>query len=403
MRALITKRGSRNRTAAAVSFPLLLLLAAPALAQQPWVGPRAIGMAGAQTGAASDATALWSNPAGLGIDPKLEFNVFGGALGTDRNSFVSSVDFLAGLDPNNVTPQELLQAVATLGNLNRPGTGLIASGVAGLAVAESGLAIGIGDVAYASVYPMIDLTNITPPTFPMNQTGVNSIGIEAREVRIGYSYGLYGNTLFIGTAARYIVGRTYYAHTSVFELNQDNLGSMIVEAMKQNSRNTNAFTFDVGVMLNIIQTLRLGIVGQALTNPKFDMKQESNNATLIGVPAYIRLPRTVRIGGAFTPISILTIAVDYDLLASDTLLPGGKSRQFSGGVEVKLPLVSLRAGTFTDFDAPNQHWSYSGGVGLNLSIIEIDLATVLSESGGLNFTSPKRKDLGVSAGVRIKL
>ena len=65
--------------------------------------------------------------------------------------------------------------------------------------------------------------------------------------------------------------------------------------------------------------------------------------------------------------------------------------------------MSLRAGAFTDFDAPDQHWSYSAGVGLNLSIIEIDLATVLSESGGLNFTSPNRKDLGVSAGVRIKL
>ena len=402
MRVLITKRGSRNPTAA-VSFPLLLLLAAPVLAQQPWAGPRAIGMAGAQVGAANDATALWNNPAGLGVDPKLEFNVFGGALASDRNNFVSSVNFLAGLDPNTITSQELLQAIATLGNLNRPNTGLIASGVAGLAVAESGLAIGIGDVAYASVYPMIDLTNVTPPTFPNNTTGVNSIGLEAREVRIGYSYGLYGRTLLIGATARYIVGRTYYAHTSIFDVQQDDLGSMIVEALKQNSKNTNAFTFDVGLMLNIIQTLRVGIVGQALTNPKFDMKQESNNMTLIGVPAYIRLPRTIRIGGAFTPISILTIAADYDLLASDTLLPGGKSRQFSAGVEVKLPIVSLRAGTFTDFEAPNQHWSYSAGVGLNLSIIEIDVAAVLSESGGLNFTSPERKDLGATAGVRIKL
>jgi hypothetical protein len=400
---LITKRGSRNRTAAAVSFPLLLLLAAPVLAQQPWVGPRAIGMAGAQTGAANDATALWSNPAGLGVDPKLEFNFFGGAVGSDRNNFVSSVDFLAGLDPSTITPQQLLQAIATLNALNTPGTGLIASGVAGLAVAESGLAIGVGDVAYAAVYPMIDLTNTTPETFPDNQTGVNSIGLEARELRVGYSYGLYGRTLLIGAAARYIVGRTYYAHTSIFDLEQDNLGSMIVEALKANSKNTNAFTFDVGVMLNIIQTLRIGIVGQALTEPKFDVKQESNNATLIGAPAYVRLPRTVRIGGAFTPISILTIAADYDLMASNTLLPGGKSRQFSGGVEVKLPIVSLRGGAFIDFESPNQHWSYSAGAGLNLSVIQIDVAGVLSESGGFHFTSPVRKDIGASAGIRIKL
>jgi len=402
MRALRTKRGVRNRTAV-LSLPTFLLFAVPAFAQQPWAGPRAVSMAGAQTATASDATALWNNPAGLGVDPTLGLSLFGGALGSDRNNFVSSVNFLAGLDPSTITSQELLQAVATLGNLNRPNTGLIASGVAGLAIMESGLAIGIGDVAYASVYPMLDLTNITPPDFPNNTTGVNSIGLEARELRVGYAYGLYGRTLLIGATARYIVGRTYYAHTSIFDLTQDNLGSLITAALKQNSKNTNAFTFDVGVMLNIISTLKVGVVGQALTNPKFDMKQDPNNATLIGVPAYVRLPRTVRAGAAFTPFSILTIAADYDLIASDTLLPGGKSRQFSGGVEVALPIVSIRAGTFTDFEAPNQHWSYSAGVGLNLSVIEIDVGAVLSESGGLNFTSPERKDLGATAGLRIKL
>lgn len=358
-------------------------------------------MAGAQTAAASDSSALWANPAGLGVDPKLEVNLFAGAVGTDRNVFVSSVDFLAGIDPNTVTGSELAQAIATLVSLKRPGTGLVASGVAGLVVAERGLAIGIGDVAYASVYPTVDLTNIQPPDIAKNQTAVDSIGLEARELRVGYSYGLYGRTLLIGAAVRYIFGRTYYAHTSVFDLKQDNLGSMIIEALKQNSRGTDTFTFDVGMVLNIVSTLKVGIVGAALTNPKFDMKQETGNPTLIGVPAYVRLPRTVRAGAAFTPLSPLTIALDYDLVSSDTLLPGGKSRQFSGGVELKVPLFSVRGGAFRDFEAPDPHWSYSAGFGLNLAVLEFDVAAVLSESGGFNFTSPKRKDLGTSAGLRF--
>ena len=54
-------------------------------------------MGGAQTSTVNDSTALWANPAGLGVDPHLDFELFGSALATDRGNFQTSVNTLAVL------------------------------------------------------------------------------------------------------------------------------------------------------------------------------------------------------------------------------------------------------------------------------------------------------------------
>jgi hypothetical protein len=399
MNSLISRRTVRILYAA---FLLSSSSALSLLAQQPWAGPRSAAMAGAQTAVASDTTALWANPAGLGLDPKLDFDVFVSALGTDRGGFQSSINALAGLDLANLTPQQGVLALASLTNLSRPGVGIVASGIAGIAVGESALAIGIGDLAYSGVYPGIDLTNVTPATFPANTSGVNALGLQARELRVGYSYGLYGRTLLVGGAVRYIQGRTYYDHTSIFEVGENNLGSTVINSLKENSKNTSAFTFDAGVMFNIASMVRVGIDAASLTQPKFDVKQSTTNPSTIGAPAYVQLPRTVRAGAAVSPLSVLTVAVDYDLVASDTLVPGAKSRQLSAGAEINLPIFAIRAGGWRDFEAIDPHWSYTAGFGLKLAVLSIDAAVMLSEQGGLNLKSPARRDLGASVDAHFK-
>lgn len=404
MAALITRRSIK----AAFAASLLLSLSAAALyAQQPFYGPRATGMAGAQTASVNDSTALLANPAGLGVDPKLDAELFGSALASDRGNFVSSVDYLSGFVPSTITPGQIQGIVASFGNLARPGTGAVGSGAGGLTLSERGLAVSADVVAYAGVYPTVDLVHVQPGDdratgIKFNTTGVNSIGLEARELRVGYAYGFYGRTLLVGVTTRYIWGRTFYNHASVFDVNQDNIGSIIIDAMKANARNSNAFTFDAGVLLNVISTVKVGVVGSALTQPKFEVKQDPLNPALTGAPASVSLPRTVRAGAAATPISALTVAVDYDLLASDTFIPGGKSQQLSIGAEVKLPIFAVRAGTWIDFKSPTSHWSYAAGLGLNLTVVSIDASVLLSPQGGLKLKSPERLDVGGSVGAHFR-
>ena len=114
------------------------------------------------------------------------------------------------------------------------------------------------------------------------------------------------------------------------------------------------------------------------------------------------MPRTVRAGAAVTPISALTVAIDYDLLASDTMIPGGKSQQLSIGAEVKLPILSIRGGTWRDFKSPTPRWAYSGGLGLNLTVVSIDAALLFSPEGGLSFTSPNKLDVGGAIGGHFR-
>lgn len=396
-----------RRTAKAV-FAASLLVSLPAaflVAQQPFFGSRATGMAGAQTAVASDGTALWANPAGLGVDPKLDLILFGSALATDRGQFMSSVNVLSAFDPNK--PAQAAAAVAALDVLARPGVGAVGSGAAGLVVAERGLAVSAGGVAYSGVYPTIDLVHVAPNNnpatgIPFNTSGLNAIGLEAREVRVGYAYGLYGRTLLVGATVRYIWGRTYYNHTGIFDVGQNNVGSIVLDSLKHNSKGTNAFTFDAGVLLNVISSVRVGVVAASLTEPKFDVKQDAANPSLLGAPAFVRLPRTVRAGAAVTPLSALTVAVDYDLMASNTLVPGGKSRQLSIGAEVNVPIFAIRAGTWRDFEAVDPHWSYAAGFGLKLAVISIDASILLSQQGGLKFTSPSRKDVGAAVDAHFR-
>src|SRR5947209_15368375 len=77
---------------AAVSF------SSAALAQSPFVGPRAAGMGGAAVAVSDDGSALWTNPAGFARDPRLDAEILAGGVATNRNEFTSLVDRLSAID-----------------------------------------------------------------------------------------------------------------------------------------------------------------------------------------------------------------------------------------------------------------------------------------------------------------
>jgi hypothetical protein len=99
---------------------------------------------------------------------------------------------------------------------------------------------------------------------------------------------------------------------------------------------------------------------------------------------------------------MFTIAADYDLRRTDTLVPGGQSRQFSVGAEVRLPVFALRAGTFRDSAAPDPHWAYSAGFGLGIKKLSVNAAIVFSSEGGLSLSSTNRRDVGAALDGRLR-
>ena len=385
-----------------------------ALAQTPVIGPRAAAMGGASVAVADDGTAVWTNPAGLARDERLDLEVFAGAVASNRNDFLAAVDRISSIDLGRIrTGQDLSRipgAVSDLRRIAEPGSGVVGSGAAGLVFGKSGFGIAIGEVAYSGVSPTIDLVHILPISpaidparaFANNTTGLSFAGLEAREARFSYATSFLAKTLLVGGTVRYIQGRTYFLRRGIFDEDISDPVAISRRAFDENRRDSTKFAFDAGAMLNLGGKVRVGLVSTAINEPQFDVAHDAANPGLVGAPAAYRLPRTLRAGVAVTPVGLLLVAVDYDLRETDTLLPGGRSRQLAAGVELKLPLFAIRAGTFRDSGTPDPHWAYSAGIGLGLKMLSVNAAVVFSTEGGTSLSSTNRRDLGGALDARLR-
>ncbi|HET7451481.1 MAG TPA: conjugal transfer protein TraF, partial [Thermoanaerobaculia bacterium] len=287
---LATRRFRRLLVSAAA---LVAALAGRALdAQTPAPGAKAMGMGGTFVAAGNDATALWGNPAGL-VECTLGCaTLFGGASAADQNAFLRTLrDDFEGIDPDNLTPAQIAKLVQALAGLENSGTGAIGSGVAGLGYALHGFGIGIGATVYGGAYPNLILVPEGPFVGPSLDSTVTLKGIEARELRVGYAGGSHGFT--IGGDIRYVQGRTYVAIETLEQAADDPI-SVLRDAFRKNERRTDKVTFDLGATFHALAgRLRLGIVGQSLNEPELDFADGSRAP----------LPRTIRAGAAFAPVS----------------------------------------------------------------------------------------------------
>ncbi len=362
-------------------------------------------MAGAEVATVNDATAAWANPAALAGLKGWNFEAFGGGVAQNRNNLVGTLTTLATLPYDEIAagdrPELVPVLIGGIANLARPGSSVIFSGTAGLVASYQGFALSIGDVPYAGIYPVIDLEHVIPGGGPenglaYNTTGLDLVGLSAREVRLAYGHPFLGGLLEVGGAARFVSGVTYFGRCGVFNASckgQD-LSELINDAFKQNALTSTNFTFDLGARANF-GIVKLGILGASLTQPSFDV------APVPGSPSSLPLPRQVRGGVAVDVLSFLTLAADGDFIQSDTLAPGTKSQQMSLGAEVNIPLFAFRLGASRDFAAANPTWAYSFGLGFGIPMVSVDASVTWGPTGGFNYKNPSREALGGAAGVRV--
>ena len=228
-----------------------------------------------------------------------------------------------------------------------------------------------------------------------NGTGLYLTGLSAREVRLAYGHGFFGNVLLVGGAGRVVFGRTYFQRCTVFgDCQNKDISEIVHEAFQENALDTTKFAFDAGAQLNL-GIVRLGVTGVSLNQPSFDV------APVAGAPATVPLPRQVRGGVAVDVLHFITVSADGDFLKADTLAPGAKSQQLSLGAELKIPLFAFRVGGYRDFAATNPAWAYSVGIGFGIPIVSVDASILLSPQGGVNPSDIDRLELGAGASVRI--
>lgn len=396
-----TVKAPRPSAFSLLAATLFLGLAGPACAQFPWAGARATGMGGAEVAAVADNSAAWSDPAALASLKGWSVQLLAGGTAQNRNNLVGTLTTLAGLPWGDLSSSDATVAIAGITNLAKPGTSVIASGVFGLVASYDGFALSIGTVPYSGIYPIIDLHHVIPGGGPdnglaYNTTGLNLSGLSAREVRLAYGHGFLGGVLEAGGAVRYVSGVTYFGRCGVVDdvcTGQD-LSELIHDAFQENARTTNKFAFDAAVRANL-GIVKVGVVGTSLNQPTFTV------ADVSGSPGSVPLPRQIRAGASVDALSFLAVAVDGDLIRSDTLAPGVQSQQLSLGVEGRIPLFAFRVGAMYDFASPNPTWCYTAGVGFGIPLVSVDVGVLWGPTGGFNYQNPDREMLGGSASVKL--
>jgi len=355
---------------------VMAFLLAPAMAQAVQfsiVGPRALGMGGANVAAVNDSTAVYWNPAALADFRKVDIRVPVSAALRDHVGLKDTVDRINEIHALVLASNTaaINETIDLLNHLNKPNTGADIDASAGLLVSipfsKSAIAVSALGLGYAGLYPTIDTTNMSPtfgsPTFVGNNTStVTGTGIVGVEPTVSFAT-QFTEKLYIGANAKMIKANTYlYAQTITsgdFSNFTDNL---------DNSKTaSNKAAVDAGILFVPIKSFNVGLVGRNLNSPKFP---------IVGGAGDLKLEPQYRAGVAWKPFSHLTVSADYDVTKNKTLTPGFEDQTFAAGVELTLPkeIMSFRGGLYKNTAANDSNIVYTAGVGLRIFALRINVA-----------------------------
>src|SRR3990172_5632768 len=171
-----------------LAMAFLLATAMAQAVQFSIVGPRALGMGGANVAAVNDSTAVYWNPAALADFKKVDIRV---PVSVGLHDHVGLKDTMDRINDLNALVQAgntaaINETINLLNDLNKPNTGADIDASAGLLVSipfsKSAIAFSALGLGYAGLYPTIDMVNLDPsPISPQfvggNLSYVTGIGI----------------------------------------------------------------------------------------------------------------------------------------------------------------------------------------------------------------------------------
>lgn len=171
-------------------------------------------------------------------------------------------------------------------------------------------------------------------------------GIIMTDIPIAYGHkfdlGNFGQ-IGVGGAFKIMQGRTFASFSQIVKVKSS--GDIIKNATDRSEDSTNV-GLDLGALWRYRDLLNVGIVAKNLNSPEFDMPQFTTLQNT-RFSQKVRVDPQVRLGGAIDPLSWLTVAADADLTSNSTILPGRKSQNIGGGLDIHpLNWFALRVGMF---------------------------------------------------------
>lgn len=220
----------------------------------------------------------------------------------------------------------------------------------------------------------------------------------AAEIPLSYGYAL-SDDLAIGATVRAIFGRVY--GTQVWAFNEDN------EDILKYSLDSSVDRANIGIDLAVMYRRprwQAALVGHNLNRPRFDGYNQT--VSINGAPKEVQIPDIVldpqvTAGIAWIPTRRLILTSDVELLETATLLNNYDVQRISFGSELDLSLLKLRLGTYRNMAKGDFGWVLTGGVGLQLTALSIDVGGAVSIDDtvvydGMDFPRTARLFAGVA-------
>ena len=234
-------------------------------------------------------------------------------------------------------------------------------------LAEAGINANDIDGVIAQMAQLVQSSAVGNLKFGTNDSKLRMIGLGVVEIPVTYGYA-FDEHWSIGGSLKYMMGRVYGLDIPLFNTNGDDLSQSF-----SNSRNNYQQSSNMGIDLSVMTRfpmVQVGLTGRNLNGPSF------KGPTVNGVQfatQYIKPSATA--GIAFIPFTTVTLAADMDLTRSDSVLKSRNYQRIAGGFEWDaFRFLALRAGISKNLAISTDPTLYSGGVGLNLWLLRIDLA-----------------------------
>jgi len=292
---------------------------------------RSVAMGNVSMATGGITTAALSNPGMLSVNEnKDSFALLLPALGVqaiDDGNIVDLVDEFQAIGVS-VNPDDILRQIEILEQLE--GASLIAAVIPNMALVYSGDSFTWGLTARSDIVISGGLTEIDIPDIGIPNARVEALGVAITEigVPIGTEFSVSGIQLSVGVTPRFVqVDSIEYNELilsadfeDIQDLDKDDLGSFT--------------TFDAGVTLNVLDTLRIGMVAKNLI--------EETKTTPLGNK--IDFDTHLRVGAAFDA-GFMTLAADMDLTEREPIAFENPSKSLAVGAEFDaFSIMQLRLG-----------------------------------------------------------
>lgn len=332
---------------------------------------RSVGMGNVSVATGGIATAALSNPGMLSVnesDDSFALLIGIGAQAIDNGDVIDLADEFQALEADTQSTNPTVQAAAIQQQINilneLKGTGVVLGATPNIAFVSTGENFTWGITARANAVVSAIVTDVDTSIIDP-KANIASLGVLTTELGIplGTDVSFAGLQVSFGVIPKIVqVDAIDYK----FDLVNDDIDNI---ADRDSEDLGNFTTLDAGITVNVIDTVRVGLVAKNLI--------EETKTTSLGTE--INFDTHLRAGAAFDA-GFMTLAADMDLTEIESVAGENPSQSLSVGLEFDtFDIVQIRAGYQTNMASGAKDPDlFSVGLGLWLGF-HVDVALVAGE------------------------